>query len=651
MRLSMSGRIFGVIILLLALALGVMGLGLYSINRLGGEANDLGRRSGRAVTLSLMNRVVLERDIALTDLLRTNDAAAKRDILEKRMAGELGEMDAILAQYATYFAPEEAAVLAERGGEIRKRWQAYVDAGVEAATVSLINSNVEADKLSIALIPFWGGIFQAVDALSADILAADAPDAVRWALEAKGLSGKLASYRLETMRYNLNTNAANMKTVEDRMIATKDDIIATLSAISRALPADKGGSAAEAILTEVRGQIEPVLRQIIPIINANSNARAADLYAGPVQEAQERLETYTTERINAAVQEMTLAIEHVNSLGTTVFRMMIIGSAAGIVVCVILAWWVIRSITRRLTEVIDALGDSASQVNLAAGQISGSSKALAEGATEQAASLEETSSALEEMASMTRQNADNATRTNATTQNNNKLIAHGSESVKNMSVAMTEIDESAEQISRIIKTIEDIAFQTNLLALNAAVEAARAGEAGKGFAVVADEVRNLASRSAQAAQETTQLIERTIARVKNGAEIARELDSGFQEIEVGSRTVSANIDEITSATNEQAQGVDQLNNAMAQMDKVTQQNAAASEESASAATELSSQAAVLNTMVENLVGIVQGGGKAGRPKPKPGSAKRLTGGGPNRKGKGGGLRVVNSSEVIPFDDM
>ncbi len=195
-------------------------------------------------------------------------------------------------------------------------------------------------------------------------------------------------------------------------------------------------------------------------------------------------------------------------------------------------------------------------------------------------------------------------------------INDGATSVTNMSKAMGEISESAEKISLIIKTIEEIAFQTNLLALNAAVEAARAGEAGKGFAVVADEVRNLAQRSAQAARDTATLIEGTVTRVHNGSEIATTLDANFREIDDGAQDVGKLVAHISTATSEQAQGVDQVNTAVAQMDKVTQSNAAAAEECAGTAEELTSQASSLHDMVGDLVAVVMG--KKGR---RPAAAK------------------------------
>ena len=266
----------------------------------------------------------------------------------------------------------------------------------------------------------------------------------------------------------------------------------------------------------------------------------------------------------------------------------------------------VSSIAKSLSRIIDGLDDASRQVSSAAGEISTSSQSLAEGATEQAASLEETSSALEEMASMTRQNADNANQTNDTMTQTGTLFKEGAGHMTDMTSAMSEISNSSEQIGRIIKTIEDIAFQTNLLALNAAVEAARAGEAGKGFAVVADEVRNLAQRSAQAARDTTALIQETIDNVQTGVDVSQKLGKSFAGIQVSAETVTRLIQEIAAATNEQAQGVDQVNTAVAQMDKVTQQNAASAEESASASEELSAQAEQLNSMVEDLVVLVTG---------------------------------------------
>ncbi len=312
------------------------------------------------------------------------------------------------------------------------------------------------------------------------------------------------------------------------------------------------------------------------------------------------------------------------------------------VVILVIGKLVISSITGTLFGIIEGLTASSDLVNESSDTIAAASKRLAEGAGTQASALEETSSALEQIASMTRQNADNVTRTNKINHATNARIAAGAKLVESMSVAMAEINNSTGEISNIIKAIEEIAFQTNLLALNAAVEAARAGDAGKGFAVVADEVRNLAGRSAQSARDTASLIHATVDRVRNGAILAEELNGEFKEIESGSGEVSKLIEGISTATSEQAQGVDQVNMAVAQMDKVTQQNAGDSEGVAHAAAELSDSASRLNGMVEELTGMVEGAASSR-------SGKHIGNGKKKPAAPPAASKVVKPSDMIQFD--
>jgi hypothetical protein len=267
-------------------------------------------------------------------------------------------------------------------------------------------------------------------------------------------------------------------------------------------------------------------------------------------------------------------------------------------------------------SVSESLNQVAALISAASGQMLSASHSVAEGASEQAAALEETSSSLEEMSAQSKRSSENARKANDLAKEARIAADRGLGDMQTMSAAMEDIKTSSDDIAKIIKTIDSIAFQTRILAFNASVEAARAGEAGLGFAVVANEVGNLAARCTQAARETSGKIEAAIVKTTQGVEISRKVAANLNEITGAVQRVDELVTAVTAASVEQSEGIAQINLGVRQMDKITQTNAATAEESAAAAGDLNSHAKIMKQSVTQLLELVGGNASAARLAPE-----------------------------------
>jgi methyl-accepting chemotaxis protein len=281
---------------------------------------------------------------------------------------------------------------------------------------------------------------------------------------------------------------------------------------------------------------------------------------------------------------------------------LLVVAVLGVLVIAIVA---LRQTTGNLRQCAVGMGTGAEQIASAAGQVSTASESLARQAASQAASLQQTAATTDEISSMTKRNAENTRTATELVRQGERSMTEANSRLEQMVQSMGEINTSSNKISRIIKVIEEIAFQTNILALNAAVEAARAGKAGMGFAVVAEEVRNLAQRCSQAAGDTTSLIEESIARATGGSSDLELVSRAVGEMTNNFAKIKTLVEEVNVGSQEQAKGIGQVTQTMARMNYTTQQTAASAQQSAAAACEMAAQTHSMGDLIQSLRSIIE----------------------------------------------
>ncbi len=351
------------------------------------------------------------------------------------------------------------------------------------------------------------------------------------------------------------------------------------------------------------------LDKLIKDVQINRDKTDGGRYDDVIDGIGDKLEKNNTIIYKSIESELAQAEKHqkaAKDMSSTMIQWIIIIGSIALILGILIGTIIVRSITKVLSQAITNLEENSQQVSSGSQQVSISSQKLAEGASEQASSLEEVSASLEEISAMVQNNSDISVKASSLAANTTQTMDQANDKMSNLRHKIDIITKSSEETSKIIKVIDEIAFQTNLLALNAAVEAARAGEAGLGFAVVADEVRNLARRSAEAAKNTAQLIDNAIKEIKEGNLLTLSTESSFKEVVQTMNELKGLIEEVTNASREQSQGIDQVTTTVSDMDKVTQNTASSAEESAAASEEMSAQAISMMNMVEQLVKVIYG---------------------------------------------
>ena len=423
--------------------------------------------------------------------------------------------------------------------------------------------------------------------------------------------------QLEMMKANANGNLSSILSMilEDNAAIRKQEAAAIKkrsaenNKLSESYEASNQPAEAISILKEMekyRDQLRVSRKKVQTLALAGKKAAAWSLYKNETLQVTNKYMDCLNQLsdLNEKIASQLKTDNDKNAKVATVILTVV--SLSALILSVAFGLFISSMITSPIIKAITDLSEGTDTVLKASLQVSTASQHLAEGTAEQASAIQETSATLEETSSMVNQNRENTNQAAILAREAKKFAETSTNEMHNMMDSMKELQLSSREIAKIIKVIDEIAFQTNILSLNAAVEAARAGDVGKGFAVVAEEVRHLAQRSAQAAKDTTAIIESNVHLSETGAKVAEAVKGSIESIDIQSRKVSELLDEILVATNEQASGVAQINKAVSQMEVVLNSSANTADSCASASEQLTDEAHNVNRTVSSLSTLVNG---------------------------------------------